>query len=135
MSFNESMFETASVREKSNTRRFNHLKPNTTPKSSNKKVATPKMYRDGYEVERYVPDRTNKIVRHVAEVQVEKKKKKHMEGSSVHRLKYPGKTFPLERIVLVRADTREVHRTETLNRLGLKISESIYFQVEKLRIC
>ena len=78
MSFNESMFETASVREKSNTRRFNHLKPNTTPKSSNKKVATPKMYRDGYEVERYVPDRTYKIVRHVAnhtEVQVEKKKK------------------------------------------------------------
>ena len=58
-----------------------------------------------------------------------------MEGSSDHRLKYPGKTFPLERIVLVRADTREVHRTETLNRLGLKISESIYFQVGKLIIC
>ena len=63
------------------------------------------------------------------------KKEKHMEGSGVHRLKYPGKTFALERIVLVRADTREMYRPETLGRLGLKMGESNYFQVGKLRLC
>ena len=57
-----------------------------------------------------------------ADVQDEKKTKNIWKDPEF-TIKSQGKKIPLESIVLVRADTRERNRPETLGGLGLKMGE------------